>query len=469
MNKNLNKFLALVAIAFLGACSISKDIHPPKDVTPQVFRGAPENDTLSIAHLPWKTFFGDQKLQQLIQAAITRNYDMQIALKHIQSAELLYRQRKWNNLPTLSLALNASTVNPSDNSLSGQTTRSFLSQGHLEDYTAGVTLSWEADIWGKIKNQNSLAAARYLQSSQAKHALQTSLIAAVSTGYYNLQMLDQQLEIAKNNLALNDSTFRIIKFQFEAGLVTSLALQQAQAQRLTAGQLIPKISQDILIQENALQILAGAFPAAVARNKMPAQLDTGKFHAGLPVALLANRPDIREKELSLTIANASVGITKAARYPSVTITASGGLSALKASEWFNLPGSLFAALGGGLTQPLLQGRKLQTAYKTALIERDKAVIEFRKSILLAVGEVSDALARIEKREQESLILSKRVDTLKQAIANARLLFQGGKATYLEVITAQGNVLQAELELAALQNAQRSAFSDLYRSLGGGWR
>jgi outer membrane protein TolC len=190
---------------------------------------------------------------------------------------------------------------------------------------------------------------------------------------------------------------------------------------------------------------------------------------GVPAQLLNHRPDVRSSELALTIANANVGIAKGSLYPSLVITAQGGLNSFKNSNWFNIPGSLFGIVGGAITQPLFLRRQLRTQYELAKVDRERSVIRFRQSVLVAVGEVSDALARIEKLKQQQAVVAGRVNTLHQAITNANSLFRNGLATYLEVITAQSNVLLSELELASIKKGQLSAEVELYRSLGGGWR
>jgi len=332
-----------------------------------------------------------------------------------------------------------------------------------------VTLSWEADIWGKIRNQQSRALAGYLQTEEARKAVQTNIVAGVSEGYYNLLMLDAQLAIARKNVALNDSTLQMIRLQYNAGQVTALGIQQAEAQKLAAAELVPQLEQSILLQENALSILTGNLPDRIDRTATLEQVPVrDSLSAGVPAALVGRRPDVRSSELALTIANANVGITKASLYPSLVITAQGGLNTFIASNWFNIPGSLFGLVGGGIVQPLFQRKQLKTQYEIAKVEREKSVIVFRQSVLVAVGEVSDALAKMGKLKEQQNVAYNRVNTLQQAISNANLLFKNGMATYLEVITAQSNVLQSELDLASIRKDQLSAGVELYRSLGGGW-
>lgn len=469
-NHQYRYLLVLIAIA-VSACKVSKDIQTPQAQLPASFRNAAvTGDTTSIADIPYKSFFADATLQKLIDSAIAQNYDMQLAVKNIDEAQLVVKQVKWNYVPTVGLNVTATTNRPSDNSLDGLSLSQELNTHHIEDYSAAAQLSWEADIWGKIRNQNKSAVAQYLQTREARKAIQTNLVANVAQGYYNLLMLDAQLSIAKKNVALNDSTLRIIQLQYDAGQVTSLAIEQAKAQELAATQLIPQFEQNITIQENALRILAGELPASISRNAVLDQMVfPDNLSTGVPAAIVSRRPDVHSSELQLDIANANVGITKASLYPTLDITASGGLNSFRTSNWFNIPASLFGLASGSVLQPLLQHKELSTQYKLAQTDRDKAVIQFRQSVLTAVGEVSDALVKVEKLKSQQTIAFNRVQTLRVATANADLLFKNGMANYLEVITAQGNVLQSELDLASIKTSELNAVAELYKALGGGWK
>jgi multidrug efflux system outer membrane protein len=503
MKNNIVHIGLLLLLAFIAACNVSKDNVKPEAELPVKFRnenppqatinvqGRPGADSLvnidshrvtdssargydstqrkSIADLSWKNFFTDLVLQKLIDTAIVKNYDMQLAIKNIETAQLLLKQSRWGYVPDLSLQIAAGSNRPSDNSLNGLSASQFLKTTHIEDFSAVVSLSWEADIWGKVKNRKAAALAGYLQSEEVRKAVQTNLVANISQAYYNLLMLDEQLLIARKNITLRDSTLRILRFQYNAGQVTALAVQQAEAQQNTASALLPQIEKDIVLQENALRILSAELPSAVLRQATLAQVNiSDSLTTGVPTEILSRRPDVKRQELELNIANAEVGITKANMYPALRITAAGGLNAFKASNWFNIPASLFGAVTGGVVQPLLQKKQLKTEFEIAKVRREQSVIEFRQSVLSAVGEVSDALVRIEKLGTEQRIVKDRVELLQKATSNARQLFSSGMANYLEVITAQANVLQSELELAALTREQLGAKVELYRSLGGGW-
>ncbi|MFH6964146.1 TolC family protein [Flavobacterium plurextorum] len=471
--KNYITKIVMIAILIITliSCKVSKDIETPKDAFPENFRNASvSSDTSSIADVEWKNFFTEKDIIKLIDSAVARNNDLQIAEKNIEIAHYRFTQSKWGNVPQVNLLVNASTSNPSDNSFTGKNLGQALGQNHIDDFSAGASLSWEADIWGKIRNQKKGAYAEYLQSAEVKKALQTNIVANVSRGYYNLLMLDAQLDIARQNFRLNDSTTNIIKLKYDAGQVTSLAIQQSEAQKLNSAQLIPLLEQNISIQENALSVLTGSFPNSKERTIRLSSIEVKhNTVVGIPSSLVSRRPDVKSAELALKAANANVGITKADLYPALRITAQGGVNSFEASNWFNIPASLFGTVAGGLTQPLLNNKKVRTQYNIAVAEREKAVISFRQSVLVAVSEVSDALVKVEKLQQQETFLQEKVKTLQQAIKNANLLFKNGMAEYLEVLTAQANLLQSELELADIKRQQLTANTDLYRALGGGWK
>ncbi|KQN35289.1 RND transporter [Pedobacter sp. Leaf41] len=466
--KRFNILTVLLLALIWSGCSVSKDVSLP-NVVPGLFRNAIQKDSSSVGDLPLKSFINDLTVQNLIDTALVKNVDMQLALKNIDAAEVLFKQSKLGYLPELKLQVAASSSRPSDNSLNGLSLNQFTGSTHIEDYTANLGVLWEADIWGKIRNQKAGALANFLQTEEARKAVQTRLVANVAQGYYNLLMLDAQLEIARKNLKLNDSTLRIINLQFDAGQVTSLAIQQAEAQQLNAAQLIPRLEQNVTLQENALSVLIGTLPKAIDRtsrlDKMAIPQD---LNAGFPSSLLSRRPDIKSAELALNVANAKVGVATASLYPSLVISASGGVNSFKASNWFSMPASLFGLVSGGITQPIFQRGQLKSNLKLAKIDREKTVIQFRQSVIIAVGEVSDELTKVEKLKAQYSIAAKRAQTLQQASKNASLLFKSGMANYLEVITAQGNLLQSELELTTIKTEQLNAVVGLYRSLGGGW-
>ncbi|GAA0551528.1 efflux transporter outer membrane subunit [Chitinophaga japonensis] len=470
MQKKLFIQIFLPIVVVLAACRVGRNYERPALALPEHFNSpatAPSDS--SIAGVEWRQFFQDPTLVALIDSTLKGNYDLQLALKRIESAQEYVKQAKVAWLPSLGLQATANTTSPSKNSLNGISLSTFLGASHIEDYTLAANLSWEIDVWGKIKRQKEAALASYLQSYEGARAVQTEIVANVANSYYNLLMLDEQLQIAKYNVALSDSIVQMIQLQKAAGDVTQLAVQQAIAQQQTAALLVPQLEQGIAIQENALKILAGQLPDTVTRSTTLEEIRMwDHLSTGVPAELISKRPDVRSAEMELVAANAQVGVAQASMYPSLTITGTGGLNSYKFSNWFDI-NSLFGTVAGGLTQPVFQRRQLKTQLEVAKIAREEAAIRFRQQALNAIGEVSNALVTLDKLQTRRQIATDQVETLQVAIQQARMLFRSGLANYLEVITAQSNALQAQLTRADVVRQQLSASVELYRSLGGGWK
>jgi outer membrane protein, multidrug efflux system len=473
MKNELNKMRILITMVLLiitvAACRVGRDYKQPEQQLPTQFGEYAPSDS-SIAGIEWKSFFTDATLQQLIDQALKGNYDLQIALKRIDEAHAYVKQARLNWTPSLNLQAAASTTIPSKNSLNGKSLESFIGSKHVEDYSLGASLSWEIDVWGKLRRQREAAIASYLQSYEGARAVQTQMVADIANSYFNLLMLDAQMKIAQRNLRLSDTIVQMMRLQKQAGQVTELAVQQADVQRQTTAKLLPQLQQQITIEENSLRILVGDFPKAIERPSLLKDIEVPEnLPTGVPAEILSRRPDVRASEMALVAANAQVGVAQANMYPTLAITASGGVNAFKAAEWFTMPASLFGLAAGSLTQPVFQRRQLKTQKEVAEIQREQAVLQFRQTTLNAVGEVADALVRLDKLKLQKEIVAQQVETLHGAIKNAELLFKSGLADYLEVITAQGSLLRAELDLSDIERNRLAAMADLYRALGGGWK
>lgn len=472
MKRNINQYQFLIVgmIFFLASCGLQKEYQRPDIELPSKFETIAFADTSSIADIEWKQFFNDAALQSLIEKGLNYNNDLQIALKRIDIAKQQLSAANALNLPEINLQLTGQINRPSNNSLNGISLKNFLGKSYVENYNTTLGASWEIDVWGKIKAQKGIALTQYLQSYEGARAVKTQLVSNIAQGYFNLLMLDKQLEIAKRNLVLTDSFVIATRLLKDAGLTNALAVQQAESQRQSTALLIPQLQQSITLQENALQQLTGQLPGNVPRNRSLNELQLPKeLNAGLPSAVVSRRPDVRSSEMALMIATSEIGIAKANMYPALNITAGGGLESFKASNWFNIPNSLFGLAAGSIAQPIFQRRQLRSQYEIAKLQRDQAVTAFKQSVLNAITEVSNALVQVEKTKELEAIAKVQVDTLFNAVSNAQLLFKSDMANYLEVITAQSNALQAQLNLTTIRREEWGAVIELYRSLGGGWK
>ena len=469
MRKKFQIIIIFLFIIFINACSVGKKYQRPTVQLPNQFDSTAATDS-SVASVEWNSFFKDTTLIGLIDSALRNSYDLQLAVKRIEEAEAYVKQSRANYFPTVDLSASATTSNPSNNSLNGKSLESFIGKNHLEDYTLTSAVSWDVYSWGKIRYQKEAALANYLQTYEGARTVQTTLIADIATGYYNLLMLDKQLHIAQQNVGLTDTLVNMMRLEKTAGQVTELAVEQIEVQQQTAAILIPQLEQQITIQENAIKILSGELPSSIKRTtNIDSAFIWDSISAGFPAELLSRRPDVRANEQAIIAANANVGVTKASLYPSLNITATGGVDAFKASKWFSVPASFFYTGAASILQPVLEHRNLKTQYEVAQVRQDEAVITFRQSVLNAGEEVVNALVQLNKLKAQQQISNAQVDTLHKAINNATLLFRSGLADYLEVITAQSNSLNAELQLADIQRQRLAAAVELYRSLGGGWK
>jgi NodT family efflux transporter outer membrane factor (OMF) lipoprotein len=467
---NITIYSTVALVALLAACRMGKDYQRSELSLPAQFANTTATTDSSVANMEWKNFFSDPTLQSLIGHALTNSFDIQLAMKRVDEARAYAKQAKVNWGPTISANLTASSTFPSKNSLNGLSLKNFLGKEHLEDYNLNAGLNWEIDIWGKLSRQREAANAQYLQSFEASRAVQTALVANIASSYFNLLMLDAQLAVAQRSVNLGDTIVQVISLQKQAGQATELAVQQATSQQQTARILIPQLEQQIAIQENTIHILSGDQPGTITRTgKLQEYKAWEQLPTGIPAAMVSRRPDVRSNEMALMSANARVGVAQASLYPSLSITASGGLNAYEFAKWFNIPGSLFATGLAGISQPIFQRRALKTQYEVAKLQRDEAAISFRQSAYTAMGEVANALVSIDKLKTQFQLSNDQVSLSNNAIGNAKLLYKSGLADYLEVITAQSNLLQAELYNATIQRDQLGAMVELYRALGGGWK
>ncbi|BFO65722.1 efflux transporter outer membrane subunit [Chryseobacterium sp. KCF3-3] len=418
--------------------------------------------------LPWKTFFKDPKLIGLIDKALSRNNEVNVALKNIEQLDLIYKQAKLGLMPTLDLTAGANRSWASTNTLNGSLNEQFVGTKYMDDFSAALRLSWEVDIWGKAKMQKESAAAEYFGQKENLNAIKSRIVVQVAQAYYNLISLDEQLKIAEQNIELSDNTLKMMNLQFKAGQINSLAVQQSEAQKKTAELLIPLAKQNISIQENALSILCGEYPAKVEREgNLKTMIPENKLSEGLPAQLLSRRPDLKMAEFNVISLNSKTGLAKAAMYPSISLSPQIGVNSNKFSSWFDIPGSITKAIAANLAAPIFQKKQLKTAYDTALIEQEKAGINFKQSVMTAVGEVSDAMAKSKGSSERLQLLEQRTAILDKGINDALKLYKSGMATYLEVITAQNNKLQNDLEAINVTLEKLNAEVDLYRALGGG--
>lgn len=465
MKEVIKYAIALAVVAgWLQSCKVTKDYARAELNLPASFNiEAKETDT-SIVEIPgYQQFFTDKALVELLDQVMVNNPDLLIASEQILASEASLKSVKLNYLPDINLQVNAGVQRLSKNSMLG----SFSGGLMFQEYNFAPAVSWDIDFWGKLKRQREEALSGYLGQAENRRALRVQLIAQTAQAYYNLLSLDEQLRIAQAVEKSMQETLAMLQTQYSVGEVSSLAIRQSEAQLAETRALIPEIKASIKAQENALQTLAGSYPEAVQRARsLQNRAFATELEAGVPTDLLANRPDVKQQELQLQGANARVGIAKAEFYPTLRITGQGGLNAIKATNWFAIPASLFGNVAGGLTQPIFNRGSIRSTYEKALHEREAAVHAFRKSVLAAVEEVSTSLSSLIQVREQMTEVGYRKAAMHKAIADAQILYKYGEANYLEVLTVQQSYFQTELAYTMVIQKEINTYIALYKSLGG---
>lgn len=465
INKNFSKGALVLMLALtLQSCFVAKDYTRPElEETEHLYRtdNLPQ-DSISLADVSWKDMFKDQYLAQYIEEGLQNNLDIRVAIQQIAIANAYMKQGKAGYLPTLTGTAQATHQELSENSQFG----GFFSS--VDQYELSGSLSWEADIWGKIRSNKRAGEASYLQTVAAHKAVKTELISAIASTYYQLLALDEQLEITEKTIATRDSSVYTIKALKDAGNVTQVAVDQYIAQFNNAKALKVDLQAAIFRTENTLNFLLGRPAEPIERSKLTEQQLDEKITLGVPATLLRNRPDVIASEYNLINAFELTNVAKSNFYPSLTLTASGGFQSLELDKLFNA-NSLFATVIGGLTQPIFNQRKIKTQHEVAKAQQEQALLNFKKTLLTAGNEVSNALYVYNAETEKFEYRKNEVEALRQAEANSEELLQNGLANYLDLLTARESALNAELNVIDNKLQQLLSVVTLYEALGGGWK
>lgn len=468
MRKNtLYKFAFVpVMLVSLQSCFVAKNYQRPEVVMENSYRTdqLPE-DSLTMAEVSWQELFTDPYLTGYIEEGLKNNIDIRIALQQILAAEAYYKQGKAGNLPTLSATGQVTYQELAPNSQMGA-----LYDGNITQYGLTGALSWEADIWGRIRSQKRAFEATYLQTVAAHKAVKTELVARIASVYFQLLAFDEQLRITEQTIANRENSLETTRALKTAGYVTEVGVKQTEAQLYTAQALLIDTKMNIKLLENTMSILLGEAPRNIERSSLAEnqQLASTGLKVGYPVQLLRNRPDVIAAEYNLINAFELTNVAKSNFYPSLTISAQGGFQSLELDELLSV-NSLFATVVGGLTQPILNGRRIRTQYEVALSQKEQAYLNFRNAILNASREVSDALYTYEAAEEKIEVRSSEYDAYRTAASYSEELLNNGLVNYLEVLTARENALNSQLGLVNARFSRLNSIVELYRALGGGWQ
>lgn len=460
---NYKFIIAGIGLLSLQSCFVAKDYDQPEVVKEDYYRTDNiEKDSLNMANISWTEMFTDPILQDYIEEGLQNNIDIRIALQQIIAAEAYVKQGKAGYLPTLN---GNGTFTHQEFSQNSQFGSLFSS---VNQYQLSADLSWEADIWGKIRSQKRAFDASYLQSIAAHQAVKTRLIAGIASTYYQLLSLDEQINITEETIKNRENSLETTQALKDAGNLTEVGVKQTEAQLYTAQGILIDLKNRERLLENTLSILLGEAPMQIERSDLEEQEITTELNIGVPVQLLRNRPDVIAAEYALMNAFELTNAARSSFYPSLTLSATGGLQALDAGNLFSA-NSLFATIVGGLAQPILNGRRIKTEYEVSLSQQEQAKLEFRRAILTASKEVSDALYSYEAATNKIEVKQKEYEAYGLATDYSEELLNNGLANYLEVLTARENALNSSLDLSNAKYNQLKAVVDLYEALGGGWK
>jgi multidrug efflux system outer membrane protein len=462
------KAAALVSVvAFLiGGCTVGPNYSRPTIAVPDNHRGAPEAPQAeSLADIPWWELFNDPVLQQLTRDALRNNYDLRTAAARVEEARTQIGVSRSFFYPQLTLEGGGSAEQVSRSSNPSQ---SFGASRSFQNWFGNFAMTWEFDVFGRIRRETEAAGARYVASEMDRRAVYITLVADVAQSYFNLRELDLELEIARRTLQLNDETIQFYRRRLAGGVSNRLELDQSVANRSRTAGVIPELERRIAIQENLINFLLARNPGPVPRGTVLVdQYHPPAIPAGLPSALLERRPDVQSAEQLLVAANADIGAARALFFPTFSLDAAvGGLTHnisnidKRAAVW---------AVSGGFLQPIFQGWRLFWNYEATIARFDQSLAQYEKAAQTGFREVADALVSIDKLRELRIEQEAQVEALLDASRLSRLRYDTGLANYIEVLIADQDLFDAELELARTRGAQLNAVVQLYRALGGGWQ
>jgi multidrug efflux system outer membrane protein len=480
-------------LSLLDGCKVGPNYKRPVIQTPGAYRGAvapdiaPDPTTTSLGDKQWASVFQDPVLQKLIEEALKNNYDVQIAAKRVLEQQAQVGITKSNEYPTLSiggsydaLGLPSSLLQSLNTNNNGSTNTGNTSNGATHYYSGGLTSSaaWNLDFWGLYRRQTEAARAQLLNTEWGRQTTRATVVMNVANAYFQLRALDAQMAITQQTIEARQQSLDLTN-TLEKGGSTSLAdVRQAEELYYTAKANVPQIEQQIAQQENSLSLLLGRNPGPILRPEATAQ-SAGAIPiesqphphdvpAGLPSQLLERRPDVRAAEAELIAANAQIGAARAQFFPQLSLTGEGGVSSSQLKGLVNA-GNAYYYITGNLAQPIFEGGKLTNNLRYAKAQQQEMLVTYEKTIAGALSDVSTALVTYDKTREFREQQEKQTAAAADAVRLARMRYNGGSTSYLEVLTNDTNLYTAQLTLTQAQQNEADSLVQLYNALGGGWQ
>jgi multidrug efflux system outer membrane protein len=449
--------LALLSV-LLVSCAMGPDYTRPGISAQESFRMAAKEGE-SIANLPWWELLRDEELQKLVRIALKENKDLMAAVASVEEFQARMGIARTDFIPQISATGNAPALGRLTivNIPGFPTPSSYYVQGNL---------SWELDIWGRVRRANEAARADLLAREENRRAVILELVSGVAQAYFDLRQLDMQLDIAKRTLQSWEESVKIAQARLRQGLIPRLDFDQFEAERANATARTAELERQMVQKENELSVLLGRNPAQISRGRsLTEQVMPPAVPAGLPSELLQRRPDILQVEQQLAAATARIGVAKAERFPKITLT---GLLGLASPQLASLGSGDFGVAGLGLAGPVLNAQTLGFQQQAVEAQARQALAQYEKTILTAFREVEDALVAVRTAREQAQAQEAQVNALRSALHLAELRYNGGISNYLDVLTSKRSLFDAELSLTATRRLHLVSIVQLYKALGGGW-
>jgi len=452
----------MITLSLFG-CMVGPDYRRPEADTPQNWRFQ-ERETQDLVNTPWWEQFQDPVLNDLIKSGLTENKDIKIAAARIEQFVGQYITTRSAMFPQIYAGASAGRNRSSEQ---GSAILSSAAKNPVDSYLAQFSASWEIDLWGKLRRANEAARADILSSEENKKGVVLSLVSSIATGYINLRSLDKQLEIAQNTAKSRGESYDIFQLRFKGGIVSELELSQIKSQYEEALANVPLLQKSIAQQENALCVLLGRNPGPIPRGKTIDDLVLPVVPSGLPSDLLERRPDIRQAEQNLISANAQIGVAKARYFPTISLTGIFGWSSTDLSRLFTGPAQTWSWAAQAAT-PIFTGGSIYGQVKSAEAFQKQTLITYQQTIQNAFRDVDDSLIDRKRTMEQLDTQGKQVASLVDYARIARLRYDNGYTSYLEVLDAERSLFNAQLSQAQTKGTLYQSLVNLYKAMGGGW-
>jgi multidrug efflux system outer membrane protein len=461
----MKRFLLLAIVVLLTGCAVGPNYKRPTVNVPTDYRDSMAAQTATASSLgneKWWDVYQDPVLVQLVHTALQQNYDVRIAATRVLEAQAQVGITRANQFPSASVG--ASAFSEQNAKVSNLFPAYEVNAGQLD-----LSVIWNLDFWGKYRRQTEAARAQMLSTEWGQRAVISSLVANVATAYFQLRALDSELDIAERTLGSRQQSLQLTQTLFTHGSASDLDLSQSEQLVYTASETIPDLERQIRQEENQLSVLLGENPGNIARGRaLTEQPVLDGVPAGLPSELLERRPDVHQAEEIIVAANAQIGVAKAAFFPSISLTGTGGLESNTLNRFINAPSQTWYG-AFSVAQPVFEGGALRSQLRLARAQWQESVLSYQQTVQNSLEQVSNALVAYDKnrqfRGQQELLAAaaERSDRL------SLVLYRNGGASYLQVLTNETNYFSAELNLVDAQLNERLALVQLYQALGGGWQ